>query len=150
MPVLLRQSTDLPPSGAYLNWFAVTGTPAALERALKLPHLAEKLENAFMDSRETWWTIGHALSQEPTAENAHMPTGGAFGSDFGVMLAWSRLTEAVANQTDICLVLCDDPWLFRHRELLSNIAPGPFRGIRGTITRALRHVSRFLNALSLM
>jgi hypothetical protein len=124
MPILLRQSTDLPPAGAYQNWFAVTGTPTILDGTLKLPHLAEKLENAFMDSRKTWWTIGHDLSQEPTAENAHMPTGGAFGSDFGIMLAWSRLTESVANQTDICLVICDDPWLYRHLANLPNVAAG--------------------------
>jgi hypothetical protein len=130
MPILLRQSTDLPPAGAYQNWFAVTGTPTILDGTLKLPHLAEKLENAFMDSRKTWWTIGHDLSQEPTAENAHMPTGGAFGSDFGIMLAWSRLTESVANQTDICLVLCDDPWLFRHLARLPNVAAGMAPGLK--------------------
>jgi hypothetical protein len=124
MTALLRQSTDLPPEGTYQKWFAVTGTQATLGGKLKLPHLAEKLENAFMDSRETWWAIGQALSQEPTAEYAHMPTGGAFGSDFGVMLAWSRLTETAANQTDICLVICDDPWLFRHLANLPNVAAG--------------------------
>ncbi|MBT6219712.1 MAG: hypothetical protein HOI45_08295 [Rhodospirillaceae bacterium] len=53
-----------------------------------------------------------------------MPTGGAFGSDFGVMLAWSRITADVAKDENVCLVLCDDPWLFRHLAKLSGVTAG--------------------------
>jgi hypothetical protein len=124
MPVLLRQFFDLPPSDAYQIWFSVTGTDALLDAQSKLPRLAERLETAFMESRETWWTIGLDLSQEPTAEIAHMPTGGAFGSDFGVMLAWSRITADVAKDENVCLVLCDDPWLFRHLAEIPGVTAG--------------------------
>jgi hypothetical protein len=124
MPVLLHQSFDLPPSDTYQTWFSVTGVEAVLDTGSKLPRLAERLENAFMESRETWWTIGLGLSREPTAEIAHMPTGGAFGSDFGVMLAWSRLTEDAAKDTQVTLVLCDDPWLFRHLAHLPGVTAG--------------------------
>ncbi|MBT6218541.1 MAG: hypothetical protein HOI45_02350, partial [Rhodospirillaceae bacterium] len=113
MPVLLRQSFDLPSSDSYRTWFSVTGTESFLDAQSKRSRLAEQLETAFMESRETWWTIGLKISQEPTAEISHMPTGGAFGSDFGVMLAWSRITADVAKDENVCLVLCDDPWLFR-------------------------------------
>jgi hypothetical protein len=124
MPVLLRQSFDLPQSDAYQIWYSVTGTDALLDAQSKLPRLAERLETAFMESRETWWTIGQKLSQEPTSEIAHMPTGGAFGSDFGIMLAWARLTEDAAKDIRVCLVLCDDPWLFRHLESLPGVIAG--------------------------
>ena len=44
-----------------------------------------------------------------TAEIAYTPIGGVFGSDFGVMLAWSRLTEEIAAGEEISLAVCDDP-----------------------------------------
>jgi hypothetical protein len=124
MPVLLRQSFDLPPSDAYQIWYSVTGTNVSLDAQSKLSRLAERLESAFMESRETWWTIGLELSREPTSKIAHMPTGGAFGSDFGVMLAWSWLTARVAEDEAVCLVLCDDPWLFRHLVSLQGVSSG--------------------------
>jgi hypothetical protein len=124
MPVLLHQSFNLPPSDAYQTWFSVTGVDVSLDAQSKLPRLAERLESAFMEARETWWTIGLELSREPTAEIAHMPTGGAFGSDFGVMLAWSLITAVEAKNKNACLVLCDDPWLFRHLADVPGVTSG--------------------------
>ncbi len=124
MPVILRQSFDLPPFDAYQIWYSVTGTKAMLDPQSKLPRLADQLEIAFMESRENWWTIGLELGLEPTAELAHMPTGGAFGSDFGVMLAWSRITTNAAENENMCLVLCDDPWLFRHLTKIPGVTAG--------------------------
>jgi hypothetical protein len=41
-----------------------------------------------------------------------------------VMLAWSQITADVAKQENICLVLCDDPWLFRHLTNIPGVAAG--------------------------
>jgi hypothetical protein len=114
LPVLLHQSFDIPPSDSYELWFATTGTSPELDTDTKLSNLAVLLEDAFMACRTIWWDLGRALGSEPTANIAHMPTGGAFGSDFGIMLAWSTLVEEAAQRSETCLVLCDDPWLFRH------------------------------------
>ena len=70
MPVILRCSDDLPAPAEYRTWFAVTGIRLALDARRKLPRLAERLEHAFVAERETWWRLGHALAEEPTADIA--------------------------------------------------------------------------------
>jgi hypothetical protein len=125
MSVLLRQSRDVPWPAAYNAWLAVTGTEASLDSVRKLPDLAGQLEKAFVAERETWWRLGRALSKEPTADAAHMPTAGSFGSDFGIMLAWSRLVAELARADGApTLVLCDDPWLFRHLTAVAGVDAG--------------------------
>jgi len=124
--ILLRQSSNQPGPDAYDHWLAVTGTAAALETDRKLPNLAERLEQAFVAERETWWRLGFELSSEPSAGVAHMPTAGSFGSDFGIMLAWSRLARELGeDETTITLMVCDDPWLFRHLQSFPGVDAGP-------------------------
>ncbi|NQU59082.1 MAG: hypothetical protein HQ513_17760 [Rhodospirillales bacterium] len=129
MPVLLRHSRDLPTPSKYDAWLSVTGTPPFANNANnKLPGLAARLEQAFEAERETWWTLGRALGGEPGAEFAQMPTAGTFGCDFGVMLAWCRITGELAKgasqETSKTLVLCDDPWLFRQLATLPGVDAG--------------------------
>ena len=59
-----------------------------------------------------------------TAEIARTPTAGAYGSDFGIMLAWSHLAGEAAQGDAPCLAVCDDPWLFRHLARLPGVVPG--------------------------
>lgn len=99
------------------TWFAVTGTDAAstgLDPAKRMTGLAQKLEDAFTASRETWWQLGRQLIRQPTGDIGHMTACASFGSDFGIMLAWLHLVDELAleNERD-ALVICDDPWLFR-------------------------------------
>ena len=124
MSVLLRRSNALPTPSAYQFWLSVTGTPPLDEPDRKLPGLARRLEDGFVAERETWWELGRALSAEPDGDIAHMPTAGAFGSDFGVMLAWSRLVGELAGNDDVTLVVCDDPWLFRHLAGIDGVKAG--------------------------
>lgn len=140
MTVLLRTGGDRPPDGAWRHWLAVTGTDADLPAARRLPNLPERLEAAFEAVRDDWWDLGRALTAEPGGGYAHMPTAGSFGSDFGLMLAWSRLTAALAAEDgDPALVLCDDPWLFRHLASLPGVDAGRPPGLRKeTVRLALR------------
>ena len=114
MTVLLHSTRDMPPELAYDNWIAVTGTTATLDPARKLPELAAKLETAFVEIRPLWWKLAKDMGSDPGADYARAPTATAFGSDFGVMLAWAKLINDLINQRKNHIILCDDPWLFRH------------------------------------
>ncbi len=158
MSVLLRRPDDLPMPSAYQAWFAVTGTASPIGRETRLPDLALRLEQAFTAERETWWRLGRELSAEPTADIARMPTASSFGSDFGLMLAWSRLVGELGGEDAVTLVLCDDPWLFRHLNSLDGVEAGPppplspaaFRlGLRGLLSRCRVSLSTALAAIRL-
>ncbi len=124
MTLLLHSPDDLPDSGSYVRWFATTDTEAPLDPRSKLPRLAARLEDAFKDCREVWWRLGREMSATPTAETAQMPTAAAFGSDFGLMLAWAKIAEEEAAGEEACLAVCSDPWLFRHLAQLPGIKVG--------------------------
>ncbi|MDA1090651.1 MAG: hypothetical protein O3A85_10110 [Proteobacteria bacterium] len=158
MSVLLRRSNDIPDASTYQAWLAVSGTKAALDPAAKLDGLAQRLEQAFVAERDTWWRLGRALSAEPTADIARMPTASSFGSDFGIMLAWSRLVDELAGDNDVTLVVCDDPWLFRHLMQFDGVkaaAPPPLLSatirlqLRGLLSRCRLSFSTALAALRL-
>ena len=141
MSVLLRRSNAVPAPSAFQFWLAVTGTPPLNEPDRQLPGLAKRLEDAFVTERETWWELGRALSAEPGGDIVHMPTAGAFGSDFGVMLAWARLVGELAGNNDVTLVACDDPWLFRHLAGVEGVDAGtPPPLIPEVLRRRLRGV----------
>ena len=123
--VYLRQSRHAAAVPDGLPWLAVTGTTSPLAREVRLAGVARRLEAAFVESRDTWWQLGRAMSEDPSAEVSHTAACGAFGSDFGLMLAWSRLIEELIVEKTRCLVLCDDPWLFRHLAGLAGVAAGP-------------------------
>ena len=124
MTLLLHTTRDLPQPGAYATWFATTGTDVNLDRGRRVSGMAEKLESAFDACRDTWWRMGREMGGTKTAEIARTPTASAYGSDFGIMLAWSRLAGEAARGIDPCLAVCDDPWLFRHLARLPGVNPG--------------------------
>lgn len=158
--LLLRTSDDLPAPESYAVWFATTGAgrPSALASDRRLPALAERVEAAFNEIRETWWRLGREMGEAPGADVAHTPTGGAFGSDFGLMLAWARLAESVARDSVACLAVCDDPWLFRHLASFAGVAAGrppslwtrrAFLAMRGVLARAAVSARMAVTALRL-
>ncbi len=124
MTVLLHSTHDLPVNTAYDNWIAVSGTAVTLNPAQKFPELAARLEAAFMEIRPLWWKLAKIMGSDPGADYARAPTATAFGSDFGVMLAWSKLIDDLINQNKNHLICCDDPWLFRHLASLPGIKSG--------------------------
>ncbi len=115
MPVLLHQSRSLPKAG-FDVWAVAAGPaqPEALHPKMKVKELAAKLESAFDASVEEWWNLARALGQEPSSVLAHAPACAANLSDLGLMLAWTRLVEAWRQMDETVLLVCDDPWLFRH------------------------------------
>ena len=159
MTVSLHTSSNLPKPNTYDLWFAVTGTQAALDPARRLADLGRKLEEAFDAILGDWWTVGRELGASQSGGLAHTPTGAAFISDFGQMLAWARLTaEAAENADKATLVLCDDPWLFRHLATLPGVRAGcapvlwlseMHLAIRGVLSRILVAARMFAAAIAL-
>ena len=124
MPVILRTARDLPDSGAYQKWFAVAGARAAADPLRQFPDLAWRLEETFNGIRDAWWALGKKLGASPTGHLSHAATAAAYNCDLGLMMAWARMAEAVARETETTLIVCDDPWMFRHLADLPGVAAG--------------------------
>lgn len=111
MPLFLTAETSSVPD--HDVWCAV-GDASGLDIARQLPSLAQKLEAAFDAAKEDWWELGRQLGQNPTAIMAHAPACATNATDFGLMLAWSRLAREWIDGSEKVLLICQDPWLFRH------------------------------------
>jgi len=85
------------------------------------PGLGAALEQSFDAEAAAWWDIGKRLSAQPSAILAHTPACVANASDFGLMLAWTRLVKAWAAENETTVVTCDDPWIFRHLRQLPGV-----------------------------
>lgn len=160
MTVTLRRPNDLPDPPVKSVWLATTDTPvpAGLAPDKKLPVLARRLEAAYDASRELWWSLSRDLGGEPTGDLARAPTASVFGSDFGLMLAWGQLVGELGTESNTYLVLCSDPWLFRHLAGLPGVEAGPppplvgrrlRLAIRGWLARARVCLTAGLSALRL-
>ncbi len=114
MSVLLRRSVDLPSPTEFDNQAVIGNVDAKLEESRACATPSTDLERAFEDCEQTWLSLAHRLGAEPSAGIAHTPACTANLSDFGLMLAWTRLVEKWARADGTTLVVCDDPWLFRH------------------------------------
>lgn len=112
MTVLLRRSDQIPVDG-WDFWIAIaaSSSPATKRR---LPDLGQILENAFDTVAPALLEQCRQLNQSPDAVYAHTPSCATNISDFGVMLAWDHVIQQWAERRQTLLVVCDDPWLFRH------------------------------------
>ena len=96
-----------------------------ISRPPRLPDLATRLEAAFDAIRDTWWNLAREMGHDDaSAKWSHVAAAGTYGSDFGLMLAWTRLTEDCAADSATTLVICSDPWLFRQMEALVGVRAG--------------------------
>lgn len=157
MSVLLHTSAALPPPARYSHWFALTGSDPRLDPATRLVKLGHKLEQAFDAIAEDWWRIGRDLATAPGGELAHTPTAASFNSDFGQCLAWARLVRDAAADDETTLVVCDDPWLFRHLAGIDGVVattPPGFAGnklklwLRGWVSRTWLAARMLIAALA--
>lgn len=114
MAVLLRTSWTLPRPQSYHAWASLDAPPPGVDATRQRPAVAAALEAAFDASADTWLELGRRLSADATAGLAHAPACVANASDLGLMLAWSRLVSDWEGESQTTLLICDDPWLFRH------------------------------------
>lgn len=124
MPVALRYSPDSSPWPTHQFWFAAGPIANPPNSKQRLPNLARRLESAFDAIRDEWWALGRAMAAEPGGDLSHAASCATSPSDFGTMLAWSRLVAEVAAEAPTVVVLCDDPWLFRHLTRLDGVEAG--------------------------
>ena len=134
MPVLLRRSAALPGEGSYDRWLAVTGTPGRLAADRRLPDLPRRLQKSFDRVRDDWIDIARRLGGRGVGRLSHTATAAAYINDFGLMLAWSRLVDTLASEAGRTLVLCDDPWLFRHLARRAGVEAGRAPPLANAIT----------------
>ncbi len=113
MAVILCTSRTIPATG-WDDWAAV-GTDLALDQNRQIPSLGAALEQAFDSQAPGWLDLAHDLGQTPSAVLAHAPSAATNASDLGLMRAWTQLADDWAARTDrTTLLVCDDPWLYRH------------------------------------
>ncbi len=115
MPLVLRTADDLPAPDAFGDWASLAdGGASVLDPGRRRADLAADLEAAFEAIVDNWWHLGNRLAAEPSGELAHAPTCTPNASDMGLMMAWARLAGRWATEQTTTLLVCDDPWLFRH------------------------------------
>ena len=114
MTVLLSTSKNPPGASEYDYWCAIGKVTLALDPSGKLPDLAKLLFSATEEISGDWLELGKELAAAPGATLAHAPACAANASDFGRMLAWTRVIEKWVAGGENILVICVDAWMFRH------------------------------------
>ena len=119
MPVTLTTSDLLLPSeGRQRFWIDAPRLDETMS------DVGRELEMAFDAIQAEWTDVGRALAADASAILAHTPACVANASDFGLMLAWSRLVRGWAKAAEPIDVICDDPWLFRQLSGISGVTAG--------------------------
>ena len=124
MTVLLRRGGDPPPRDAYAGWLAIGTATGPLDPARRLADLPARLEKSFDAIGLSWLRLGRRLGADGSASLAHGPACATNISDLGVMQAWSLIVKELAAASDPCLVVCDDPWMFRHLSEIDGVQAG--------------------------
>ncbi|MCB2100606.1 MAG: hypothetical protein KDE22_07035 [Rhodobacterales bacterium] len=160
MPVLLTTS-KVAPRGPYDAWCAAPGTrvkAGVFDPARRWVDLPAVLERALEDVGPAWRTLGRRLGAAPTGHLAHAAVCAGTVSDLGLMLAWTRIAQDMARDPLTLVIVCDDPWLFRHLARLLPVAvskPPRLWGaetrlaLRGPLSRALYALGAAWGALTL-
>ena len=99
-------------------------------------------DRAFDEIAADWLETGRALSVEPTGDLAHTPACAANLSDFGFMMAWSRLATGWAGESRTVLLVTDDPWMFRHLAAQDGVDAGRAPRLCVTETKLASAVSQ--------
>ena len=120
MGILLHHSGDLPADSTYDRWIGVAGAKPNLPLSRRASGVAEQLEKAFEETANDWLDLARRMSEKRQGQPSHVPTCATNVSDFGEMLAWGRVCMLNAGVLGTTLIICDDPWLFRH---IANTVP---------------------------
>jgi len=125
MTVLLRHGDDLPAADAYANWMTIGAAAGDLDPSRRLPGLSTRLESSFDAAGSSWLALGRRLGADGSSSLAHAPACAANISDLGLMMAWTLIVKERALEAGACLVVCDDPWMFRHLAGIKGVEAGP-------------------------
>jgi hypothetical protein len=123
MTVLLHSSKESP-TGPFDSWASIGNTTPDLDRKSLRPTIGAELEQAFDQNATRSFDLAKTLAEDPTAGLAQAPSCAANISDLSLMLAWSLLIAGWAKGDETILVICDDPWMFRHLSDLSGVCAG--------------------------
>lgn len=140
MAAILATSRHLPPADAYDAWCSIVGASGGLDPARGVSGIADRLERAYDEAAETWWQLARDMNADSSAVLAHAPSAAGNVSDFGQMLAWERLVDGWVRADSRVLVVCDDPWMYRHLATRPGVARAGTRP--GLICPVLRHFFR--------
>ncbi|MGE5505879.1 MAG: heparinase II/III family protein [Actinomycetota bacterium] len=100
-------------------------TAAAGADAIDLAAGLPGLEEAYDAVRHDWAELCRRHAADPGAGLSHTLAQAANISDFGHMLALSRLVAQLAAAPETTRIACSDPWLFRHLAGLPGVEAGP-------------------------
>jgi hypothetical protein len=158
LTVILRNERNFKDVKTYDSWVTINEKQSDLPVSQKCADLTLLLENAHQEISENWLILGNNLSQEKSAILAHSPTCAGNISDLGLMLAWTHLVKQWAKIETRILVICNDPWLFRHLQDIEGVVPGEAPRlwlpklklrVRGYLARTKYAFVSFFNALLL-
>tara|TARA_B100002051_G_C16731233_1_gene638374 strand:+ start:995 stop:2608 length:1614 start_codon:yes stop_codon:yes gene_type:complete len=154
MTVTLRHSGEFVAIPPHRHWLAIdpksTKALHNLDKKAALPDVPTRLEMAFEAVMTDWWMLGRRLGAEPSGYWAHATACSPNASEMGSVLAWARIVMDCAAESHRTLVICDDPWLYRHLAMRPGVDAGQppslwpikFRSaLRGIISR-IRHACR--------
>ena len=135
MTVVLCQSREFTDTCDGPNVLDLTGSVTPREEMKQIPSTAELLETVFQKTAPNWWALGKEMGRDATAIFSHTPSCAPNTSDFGLMLAWSEIVRQRAERDDVTLVICNDPWLFRHLALIEGVEAGKIPRLWVTVSR---------------
>ena len=124
MPVVLAPKFDTSAQLTFKRWLAIDAGTDLPDAATRM-NLSVHLEQAFNDEAATWLDLARELGKNQSAGLCHFAAATPINSDFGSLLAWSRVVAELAAEKPTTLVLCTDPWIFRHLATLPSVDAGP-------------------------
>ncbi|MDA0239929.1 MAG: hypothetical protein O3A84_07875, partial [Proteobacteria bacterium] len=135
MPVVLIDPARRYTTINHDQWCAIGKFDPVLEGSREIRDTTELLESVLPQAIEQWMQIGNQMSREPSSILAHTPACAMNNTDFGIMLAWSILVQHWISESRTTLVLCRDPWLFRHLAGHPGISAGKAPSLWPTLIR---------------
>jgi hypothetical protein len=113
LTVLLARAHAVKAAGAFDGWAAPFGGNPGLPPERRL-ETAQALDEAMTAVAPDLIALCHRLGKTAGADLAHTPSAAVVASDLGAMMAWTRVIDGWAAEARRILVVCDEPWLFRH------------------------------------
>jgi hypothetical protein len=118
------------------QWVTIGPTAAPLDPRRRRRGTAAALAAAFEEIAPEWLALASRLAGQPNGHLSQTAVCAANVSDFGETMAWARLVAKWGAEPDETLVVCDDPWLFRHLAQIEGARAGRAPRLRTAAARA--------------